>query len=53
MLQARLTYRHQKGRIMKKLGLYDPQFEHDAYGVGFVGRLDGRSEHQVVKMSLS
>lgn len=38
---------------MKKQGLYDPQFEHDACGVGFVGRLDGRSEHQVVEMSLS
>ncbi len=37
---------------MKKTGLYDPQFEHDACGVGFVGRLDGAPQHDVLDLSL-
>ncbi|MDR0881013.1 MAG: glutamate synthase large subunit [Candidatus Adiutrix sp.] len=38
---------------MIKTGLYDPQFEHDACGVGFVGRLDGAARHEVVSQGLS
>ena len=30
-----------EGLSMKKQGLYDPAFEHDACGVAFVARLDG------------
>ncbi|MDR2300949.1 MAG: glutamate synthase large subunit [Deltaproteobacteria bacterium] len=37
---------------MEKIGLYDPAFEHDACGVGFVVRLDGQSNHEVVALSL-
>src|SRR5207302_7959135 len=29
-------------------GLYDPRFEHDACGVGFVARLSGQSGHDIV-----
>ena len=29
-------------------GLYDPRFEHDACGVGFVVNVDGRRTHQIV-----
>ena len=29
-----------------KQGLYDPQFEHDACGVGFVVNIKGRKSHQ-------
>ncbi len=29
-------------------GLYDPRFEHDACGVGFLARLDGEAHHHVV-----
>ncbi|MDR1534070.1 MAG: glutamate synthase large subunit [Planctomycetota bacterium] len=38
---------------MKKIGLYDPAFEHDACGVGFVCRLDGRESREVVRLGLS
>ena len=30
-------------------GLYDPAFEHDSCGMGFVARLDGESRHSVVE----
>ncbi|MDQ2815147.1 MAG: glutamate synthase large subunit [Actinomycetota bacterium] len=33
-------------------GLYDPQFEHDACGVGFVADLSGRGAHEVVAKAL-
>src|SRR5438067_6931700 len=29
-------------------GLYDPRFEHDACGVGFVARLSGQAGHDIV-----
>ncbi|MDR1360619.1 MAG: glutamate synthase subunit alpha, partial [Deltaproteobacteria bacterium] len=34
---------------MEKIGLYDPQWEHDACGVGFVCRLNGSARHEVVR----
>src|SRR5688572_22020704 len=30
-------------------GLYDPQFEHDACGVGFVAQTNGQASHDIVK----
>jgi glutamate synthase (NADPH) large chain len=33
-------------------GLYDPRFEHDACGVGFVADLSGRAGHDVVAKAL-
>ena len=36
----------------EKIGLYDPAFEHDACGVGFVARLDGKSSHEVLQLAL-
>jgi glutamate synthase (NADPH) large chain len=33
---------------MKKQGLYDPSYEHDACGVGFVVEIDGKAGHQTV-----
>src|SRR5450759_3562812 len=35
-----------------KQGLYDPQFEHDACGVGFVVNMKGRKSHQLVSDAL-
>ncbi len=32
----------------KKQGLYDPEFEKDSCGVGFVVHMDGKSSHQTV-----
>ena len=35
-----------------KQGLYDPQFEHDACGVGFVVNMKGRKSHSIVTDAL-
>ncbi|MEU3020337.1 glutamate synthase large subunit [Nocardiopsis sp. NPDC007018] len=34
-------------------GLYDPAFEHDACGVGFVADLNGRQSHDIVSKALT
>jgi glutamate synthase (NADPH/NADH) large chain len=34
--------------LPKKEGLYDPEFEHDACGVGFVAHLKGEASHNIV-----
>ncbi len=33
-------------------GLYDPRWEHDACGLGFVANLDGRASHDIVRMGI-
>src|SRR5919198_1636879 len=33
-------------------GLYDPAFEHDACGVGFVAQIDGTASHRVLELGL-
>ncbi|HTM46970.1 MAG TPA: glutamate synthase large subunit [Polyangiaceae bacterium] len=35
-----------------KTGLYDPQFEHDACGIGFVARIDGVPSHEIVRQGV-
>src|SRR3974390_2355855 len=35
-----------------KQGLYDPQFEHEACGVGFVADIKGRKSHTIVQQAL-
>ena len=35
-----------------KQGLYDPQFEHDACGVGFIAHLKGQRSHEIVAQGL-
>ena len=35
-----------------KQGLYDPQFEHDACGVGFVVNMKGKKSHEVVQQGI-
>ena len=39
--------------IPPKQGLYDPQFEHDACGIGFVVNIKGQASHQIVKQALT
>jgi glutamate synthase (ferredoxin) len=39
-------------RQPEKQGLYDPQFEHDACGVGFVANIKGRKSHEIVRQAL-
>src|SRR3982750_1460263 len=36
-----------------KQGLYDPQFEHDACGVGFVVNIKGRKSHEIIRQALT
>jgi glutamate synthase (NADPH/NADH) large chain len=34
-------------------GLYDPRFEHDSCGVGFVADIKGRKSHQIIEQGFS
>ena len=34
-------------------GLYDPRFEHDACGVGFIVHMNGQKSHQLVEQALT
>src|SRR6266536_1561038 len=36
----------------RKQGLYDPQYEHDACGMGFVVHVGGRQSHEIVVQAL-
>ena len=36
-----------------KQGLYDPQFEHDACGVGFVVNMKGKKSHEILEQALT
>jgi len=38
---------------MQREGLYDPFFEHDSCGVGFVVNVDGRRTHQIVENGIT
>ena len=35
-----------------KWGLYDPQYEHDSCGVGFVAHIKGKKSHAIVRNAL-
>ncbi len=35
------------------MGLYDPQFEHDSCGVGFVAHIKGHKSHDIIKNALT
>ena len=35
--------------IHQTKGLYNPQYEHDSCGVGFIVRLDGKKSHKIVR----
>ncbi|MEZ0535780.1 glutamate synthase large subunit [Caldicellulosiruptoraceae bacterium PP1] len=39
--------------LPKKQGLYDPQYEHDACGIGSVVDIKGRKSHKIVKQALT
>jgi glutamate synthase domain-containing protein 2/glutamate synthase domain-containing protein 1/glutamate synthase domain-containing protein 3 len=43
---------HPSGGLPDAVGLYDPRFEHDACGVGFVCRLNGAPSHAIVEQGL-
>jgi glutamate synthase (NADPH) large chain len=39
--------------IPQAVGLYDPRFEHDSCGVGFVAHIKGKPSHDIVKNALT
>lgn len=39
--------------LPKKQGLYDPQFEHDACGIGFIVNVKGKKDHDIVRQALT
>src|SRR5277367_6655358 len=39
--------------LPEKQGLYDPQFEHDACGVGFVVNMKGRKSHEIIDQAIT
>ncbi|HEX3029199.1 MAG TPA: glutamate synthase large subunit [Clostridia bacterium] len=39
--------------LPKKQGLYDPQFEHDACGIGFVVNIKGKKSNEIVRQALT
>ena len=41
-----------KFKYPEKQGLYDPKFEHDSCGVGFVVQIKNRQSHEIVKQGL-
>ena len=41
-----------KFKYPEKQGLYDPQFEHDSCGVGFVVQIKNRKSHEIVQQGL-
>jgi len=42
-----------KKELPAKQGLYDPQFEHDACGVGFIVHMKGKKSHDIVEQALT
>ena len=44
---------HKLPGFPQKVGLYDPQFEHDSCGVGFVAHIKGKKSHEIVKNALT
>ncbi len=40
------------GTLPHKQGLYDPQNEHDACGVGFIVHIKGHKNHEIIKQGL-
>lgn len=39
--------------LPEKQGLYDPQYEHDACGIGFVVNIKGNKSHEIVRQAIT
>ncbi len=42
----------EENQFFKKQGLYDPRFEHDSCGVGFVCNVKGKKTHEIIVQGL-
>jgi len=40
-------------REIQEKGLYDPQFEHDACGVGFIVHMKGKKSHDIIQKAIT
>ncbi len=40
------------GFFPSKTGLYDPRFEHDACGAGFICNIEGKKSHKIIRQGL-
>ncbi len=38
--------------LPQKQGLYDPQFEHDACGIGFIANIKGNGSHKIINQGI-
>lgn len=38
--------------LPQKQGLYDPQFEHDACGIGFIANIKGKTSHGIINQAI-
>ena len=38
--------------LPEKQGLYDPQFEHDACGIGFIANIKGKTSHGIINQAI-
>lgn len=52
MNKVNCNYQRADGRLIPN-GLYDPAFEHDSCGVGFVAKLDGIPTHSIIDNSIT
>ncbi|RBW69789.1 glutamate synthase large subunit [Bacillus taeanensis] len=43
-----MSYHH----FPSKQGLYDPQYEHDACGIGFIANIKGKRSHEMVQLAV-
>ncbi|MFW5959807.1 MAG: glutamate synthase subunit alpha, partial [Chitinivibrionales bacterium] len=39
--------------MMRRRGLYGPQYEHDACGVGFAARINGEKRHDIIEQGIT
>jgi glutamate synthase domain-containing protein 2/glutamate synthase domain-containing protein 1/glutamate synthase domain-containing protein 3 len=53
MLMSDNIFRRNKAGQLLKIGLYDPSFEHDNCGVGFLAKLDGIPTHKIVEDAIT
>ena len=44
--------RAKTGPVGPQLTLYDPSYEHDGCGTGFIAQIDGTRSHRVVEMAV-
>src|SRR5712691_7775965 len=50
--QDRKSSKSARTRPPGRQGLYDPQFEHESCGVGFVVNIKGRKSHAIIQQAL-